>query len=102
MHCISVTVNCTFLLHSGFLFELLFSHEGGNNIFIRNVSWIPADYYALHPRRVEFSIVLKYADRLCGLVVRDSGYRSRGLGSIPGATKFYEKKWVWNGVLSAS
>jgi hypothetical protein len=24
------------------------------------------------------------------------------LGSIPGASKFYEKQWVWNGVHSAS
>jgi hypothetical protein len=40
--------------------------------------------------------------RLCGLVVRVSGYRSRGPGSIPGTTTFSEKQWVWNGVLSAS
>jgi hypothetical protein len=31
-------------------------------------------------------------DRLCGLVVRVLGYRSRGLGSIPGTTK--KKKLV--------
>jgi hypothetical protein len=30
-------------------------------------------------------------DRLCGLVVRVPGYRSRGPGSIPGATRFSEK-----------
>jgi hypothetical protein len=30
-------------------------------------------------------------DRLCGLVVRVPGYRSRGPCSIPGATKFSEK-----------
>jgi hypothetical protein len=30
-------------------------------------------------------------DRLCGLVVRVPGYRSRGSGSVPGATKFSEK-----------
>jgi hypothetical protein len=30
-------------------------------------------------------------DSLCGLVVRVSGYRSRGLGSIPGTTRFSEK-----------
>jgi hypothetical protein len=29
-------------------------------------------------------------DRLCGLVVRVPGYRSKGLGSIPGATRFSE------------
>jgi hypothetical protein len=38
-------------------------------------------------------------DRLCGLVVRVLGYRSRGPGSIPGAT---EKLMVWNGAHSAS
>jgi hypothetical protein len=32
-------------------------------------------------------------DRLCGLVVRVPGYRSRGLGS--------EKLWVWNRVHSS-
>jgi hypothetical protein len=30
-------------------------------------------------------------DRLCGLVVRVPGYRSRGPGSIPGTTIFSEK-----------
>jgi hypothetical protein len=25
------------------------------------------------------------------------GYRSRGLGSIPGTTRFSDKYWVWNG-----
>jgi hypothetical protein len=29
-------------------------------------------------------------DRLCGLVVRVLGYRSGGLGSIPGTTRFSE------------
>jgi hypothetical protein len=41
-------------------------------------------------------------DRLCGLVVRVPGYRSRGPGTISGATRFSEKQWVWNGVHSAS
>jgi hypothetical protein len=31
-------------------------------------------------------------DRLCGLVVRVLGYRSGGPGSIPGTTRFSEKK----------
>jgi hypothetical protein len=39
-----------------------------------------------------------YFDRLCDLVVRDSGYKSRGPDSIPGATRFSEKQWVYNGV----
>jgi hypothetical protein len=30
-------------------------------------------------------------DHLCGLVARVPGYRSRCPGSIPGATRFYEK-----------
>jgi hypothetical protein len=30
-------------------------------------------------------------DRLCGLVVIDPGYRSRGPGSIPDATRLSEK-----------
>jgi hypothetical protein len=30
-------------------------------------------------------------DRLCGLVVRVPGYRSRGVGSVPGVTRFSEK-----------
>jgi hypothetical protein len=30
-------------------------------------------------------------DHLCDLVVRAPGYRSRGPGSIPGATRFSEK-----------
>jgi hypothetical protein len=29
-------------------------------------------------------------DRLCGLVVRVLGYKSRGSGSIPGSTRFSE------------
>jgi hypothetical protein len=32
--------------------------------------------------------------RLCGLAVRVLGYRSGGPGSIPGTTKFSEKKTV--------
>jgi hypothetical protein len=40
----------------------------------------------------------KELDRLCGLAVRVPGCRSRGPGSIPGATRFTEKQWVWNGV----
>jgi hypothetical protein len=43
-----------------------------------------------------------WEDRLCGLVVRAPGYRSRGPDSIPGANRFSEKLWVWNGVHSAS
>jgi hypothetical protein len=44
----------------------------------------------------------KFSDRLCGLVIGVTGYRSRGPGSIPGDTRFSEKYRVWNGVHSAS
>jgi hypothetical protein len=40
-------------------------------------------------------------DRLFDLVVRVPGYRSRDPGSIPGAARFSEKYWVWNGFHSA-
>jgi hypothetical protein len=40
-------------------------------------------------------------DRLCGVVVRVPGYRSREPSSIPDATRFSQKQWVWNGVHSA-
>jgi hypothetical protein len=35
-------------------------------------------------------LICMYVDHLCGLVVRVLGYRSRGPGSIPGATRFSE------------
>jgi hypothetical protein len=41
-------------------------------------------------------------DCLCDPVVSVPCYRSRGPGSISGATRFSEKQWVWNGVHSAS
>jgi hypothetical protein len=41
-------------------------------------------------------------DRLCDLEVSVLGYKSRRPGSIPSATRFSEKQWVWNGVHSAS
>jgi hypothetical protein len=37
-------------------------------------------------------MISKTVDRLCGLVVRVLGYRSGGLGSILGTTRFSEKK----------
>jgi hypothetical protein len=36
-------------------------------------------------------VMKKKVDRLCGLVLRVPGYRSRGPGSIPGVTTFSEK-----------
>jgi hypothetical protein len=38
-------------------------------------------------------LYLYMSTRLCGLVARAPGYRSRGPRSIPGATRFSEKQW---------
>jgi hypothetical protein len=43
------------------------------------------------PTTVFYKMYFQLFDRLCGLVVRVPGYRFRGLGSIPGATRFSEK-----------
>jgi hypothetical protein len=53
---------------------------------------------------IEINLMLSIGvnNRLCCLVVRVHGYRSRGSGSITGTTRFPEKKWAWNVVHSAS
>jgi hypothetical protein len=61
----------------------------------------------LYPQTPSFLSVASYDSQgdcrgPCGLVVRVPGYRNRSPGSIPGATSFTEKLWVWNGVHSAS
>jgi hypothetical protein len=45
------------------------------------------------PVRYELNLYVmqKKVDRLCGIMVRVLGYRSRGPGSIPVATRFSEK-----------
>jgi hypothetical protein len=40
---------------------------------------------------INFVLCSGMNDRLCGLVVRVSGCRSKSLGSIPSATRFSEK-----------
>jgi hypothetical protein len=52
-----------------------------------------------HPK---FVMVWTLNYRLCGLVARVPGCRSRGPRSIPGASTFSEKQWLWNGVYSVS
>jgi hypothetical protein len=37
-------------------------------------------------------VIIVIIDRHCGLVVRVLGYRSGGPGSIPGTTRFSDKK----------
>jgi hypothetical protein len=45
----------------------------------------------LFQKKFIFTTVQTQIDRLCGLVVRVPGYKSRGPGSIAGATRFSEK-----------
>jgi hypothetical protein len=42
----------------------------------------------INNRIIKLKLFVFYKDRLCGLVVRVLGYRSRGPGSIPGTTSF--------------
>jgi hypothetical protein len=54
---------------------------------IRNTSeWPVPQRFVFLQRRIaytELSSIIRLDDRLCGLVVRVPGYRSRGPGSIP-------------------
>jgi hypothetical protein len=43
----------------------------------------PQLYFCIEVKKYEAYVE---SDRICGLVVRVPGYRSRGPGSIPGAT----------------
>jgi hypothetical protein len=51
----------------------------------------PGSYLKWKYFKSEFNFWKFKCDHLCGLMVRVIGYRSRGLGSIPGATRFSEK-----------
>jgi hypothetical protein len=51
-------------------------------------------------READFKQVCFCSDRLCGLVVRVLGYRSRGPGSIPGTTRRKEVVGLERGPLS--
>jgi hypothetical protein len=53
---------------------------------IIDVSIIESSYF-----NIILKVIFRLVDRLCGLLVRVPGYRSRGPGSIPGATRFSEK-----------
>jgi hypothetical protein len=46
--------------------------------------------YFVDPQE-QYSKLDQTEDRLCGLVIRVPGYRFRGPGSIPSATRFSEK-----------
>jgi hypothetical protein len=50
-------------------------------------------YFLLHKYSVcKILIDYKIIDRLSGLVVKVPGYRFRGPGSIPGATRFFSEE----------
>jgi hypothetical protein len=61
----------------------------------------PAHIQSLYHFQMKFQMIRLDWDRFCSLVIRVPGYKSRGPGSIPGATRFSEY-WVWNGVHSTS
>jgi hypothetical protein len=63
--------------------------ESGKNYVISRITELDCDNYNT------------FNDRLCGLVVRIPGCKTRGQCSIPGATRFSEQQWVWNGIHSA-
>jgi hypothetical protein len=50
------------------------------------------NFYCLKCDDAVLVCVWNMHDRLCGLVVRVLGYRFGGPGSIPGTTRFFEKK----------
>jgi hypothetical protein len=54
-------------------------------------SFVPLTTYSIFRTNYvyEFSVLYPMWDRLCGLVVRFLAHRSRGLGSISGATRFF-------------
>jgi hypothetical protein len=60
------------------------------------------DRSGCHMTATRVTIKINIVDRLCGLVVRVPGYGYKGLGLIPGATRFSEEHWVWKGVHSDS
>jgi hypothetical protein len=64
-----------------------------NDIQVVNITYVAEIYAALHLSvgQVKSCWFSPTQDRLCGLVVRVSAYRSRSPGSIPGATRFSEK-----------
>jgi hypothetical protein len=65
-----------------------------NTYPIKNMKLIVIQRPKLHPVILFsnlFNLYSNIEDRLCGLVARVPGYRSRGPGSVPGATRFSEK-----------
>jgi hypothetical protein len=69
--------------------------------FRKHVPYTHGFYIEQNTKTINFTV--KYAvDRLCGLVARVPGYRSKDPDSIPAATRLSERQWVCYGVHSAS
>jgi hypothetical protein len=64
----------------------LFVHHSAISISFSNIM-----NYVTEPVTSHNVTVCDYHDRLCSLVVRVPGYRSKGPGSISGATRFSDK-----------
>jgi hypothetical protein len=75
----------------GYLFDLIFDSEDGGSYCLLNVGKLMLDYTVSHAGRYVLFFIVTALDRLCGLVDRVPGYRSRGPCSIPGATRFSER-----------
>jgi hypothetical protein len=71
----------------------------GRNMFQYKLTYVLIFTHDVPNSRKDFSSPQR-SDRLCSLVIRVPGYKSRDPCSIPGATWFSEK-W-WNGVHAAS
>jgi hypothetical protein len=65
------------------------SHPNRKTTFYTAVSKNFSSSSAYFLFAVYFTTLSVSQDRLCGLVVSVPGYKSRGPGSIPGATRFF-------------
>jgi hypothetical protein len=53
------------LLHASFLLGLLFNHEDGGDMFLRNIGWLSTDYAALYPRGRHPALLNLFGYSLC-------------------------------------
>jgi hypothetical protein len=84
--CTAITVEIHLTFSMPFLLvEILVTNISKNECGIENA------YITFALTYIKYTFAYRAVDLLCGLVVRIHGYRSRGPGSIPGATRFSEK-----------
>jgi hypothetical protein len=53
--CVSEPMGADELSRSSLVFHLLFNHEDGGDMFLRNVGWLSKDYTTLYPKRYNSS-----------------------------------------------